>query len=352
MTLAFKHFDTRLNQWIESENPTLVDEPILTEKLDNTLLELYFPNTPFSFGHIDEKSTVDDLYQHPDGHVLLLSSSNRLLYGPRSCLETIEKLCPDRKDRGAYGSIFLGSCSNAVFKEMNVLVVDDTTGENGDILPDDVAWRQVGDCHGKISPTLATELSGTVEHVIQHRLGFPDQFRFAKGTLAPKDLSKLPYKKTNTNIDLIIPTSSFKGGDKKNNPIRPGLHRIKVWTGEKERSQKGKIATSQIHASFPEGIKDYLRDLEERGKKLQKLQNEPRQLAQYYCEKYELRQDQQLDRSSQTIEQNEEENDSSLDSGKNAAKLRHSFITSKRGKGERGKGKGKKFSYSGDSLMR
>lgn len=60
MTLFFKHFDTRLNQWIANENPQIVNEHILTEKLDNTLLELYFPNQQFSFGHIDEKSTVDD----------------------------------------------------------------------------------------------------------------------------------------------------------------------------------------------------------------------------------------------------------------------------------------------------
>jgi hypothetical protein len=291
MTLAFKHFDTRLNQWIESENLQIASEPILTEKLDNTLLELYFPDQQFSFGRIDEKSTLNDLYQHPDGHVLLLSSSSRLLYGPRECLETIEKLCPDRKDRGAYGSIFLGSCQNAIFKEMNVLVVDDASGENGEILPNQIAWRQVGDCHGKISTTLATELSGTIEHVIQHRLGIPDQFRFAKGTLAPKDLSQLPYKKTNTNIDLIIPTSSFKGGDKKNNPIRAGLHKLKVWIGEKERSHPGKIATSQIHASFPDGIKDYVKDLSEGAKELQKLQNEPRLLAESYCYKYEKRQE-------------------------------------------------------------
>jgi hypothetical protein len=291
MTLSFKHFDTRLNQWITNENPSLVDEPILTEKLDNTLLELYFPNQQFSFGHIDEKSTVDNLYKHPDNHVLLLSSSSRLLYGSPDCLETIEKLCPDRKDRGAYGSIFLGSCKNAVFKEMNILVVDDATGKNGGVLADDVAWKQVGDCHGKISPQLATELSGTVEHVIQHRLGIPDQFRFAKGTLAPKNLSQLPYKEPNTHVDLIVPTSSFKGGDKKSNPFSPGLHTVKVWIGEKELSHKGKEATSQVHASFPEGVKDYVRDLSDQAKELQKLASDSRRIAEHYCYKYEKRQE-------------------------------------------------------------
>ncbi|MGH2414859.1 MAG: hypothetical protein ACRDEA_14440, partial [Microcystaceae cyanobacterium] len=232
---------------------------------------------------------------------------SRLLYGPAECLEKLKKLCPDRKDRGAYGSIFLGSCQNAVLKEMNVLVVDDETGINGAILPAETAWRQVGDCHGKISPQLAQELSGTVEHVIQHRLGIPAESRFAKGTLAPKDLSQLPYLKPNIQVDLIVPTSSFKGGDKKNNPIQPGLHKMTIWLGEKERSQRGKIATSQVHASFPNGLKDFLRTLEDQSQKLKDIQNEPRSLAQHYCEKYEQRQAFQQSQSEAQGEQEAEE---------------------------------------------
>ncbi|MGH2412490.1 MAG: hypothetical protein ACRDEA_02095, partial [Microcystaceae cyanobacterium] len=156
MTLQCKHFDSRLNEWIHTDGNLNNPDSILAEELDNTLLELYFPGAEFSFGHIDEKTQAEDLYNHPEAHTLLLSSKSRLLYGPAECcLETIEKLCPDRKDRGAYGSLFLGSCKKAVLKEMNVLVVDDETGANGSILPDEVAWKQVGDSHGKISPQLA-----------------------------------------------------------------------------------------------------------------------------------------------------------------------------------------------------
>lgn len=79
MTLVFKHFDTRLNQWIE--NPS---DPsgILTEELENTLLEAFFPEATndFSFGHIDENSAPEDLYNHPENHILLLSSGGRLVY--------------------------------------------------------------------------------------------------------------------------------------------------------------------------------------------------------------------------------------------------------------------------------
>ena len=116
MPLQFQHFDTRLNQWIYTDDEKK-PQSILTETLDNTLLESYFPSTNFSFGHIDEHTTPEDLKNHPDGHILLLSSKTRLLYGPQECLEVIEKLCPDRKDRGAYGSIFLGACNKAINEE-------------------------------------------------------------------------------------------------------------------------------------------------------------------------------------------------------------------------------------------
>lgn len=134
MTLEFKHFDPRLKQWIYTDGDNANPKSILTEKLDNTLLESYFPGKEFSFGHIDEYSTPGDLQNHPDGHVILLSSKTRLLYGLAECLEVIEKLCPDRKDRGAYGSIFLGSCRDSINIELNILIVDDSTGENGGFL--------------------------------------------------------------------------------------------------------------------------------------------------------------------------------------------------------------------------
>ena len=291
MVLTLKHFDNRLNQWIHKDGDSNNPDSILVEELKNSLLEAYFPNGQFSISTLDEKSIATDLYNHPDDHILLLSSKSRLVYGPREYLKKIEELCPDRKDRGAYGSLFLGGCSKAVTKTLNVLVVDDSNGENGGVISNDLAWRQVGDCHGKISPTLARELSGTSEQVIQHRLGFLDQNRFAKGTFAPKDLSYLPG-----DIDLIIPTSSFKGGDKQNNPISPGIHNVKVWLGAKDLSpiykktnQPRKIAISQLLASFPSGMRDYIKSLEEQASRLKKLQNDPRSLALYYCQKYDLR---------------------------------------------------------------
>lgn len=291
MTLKFRHFDTRLNEWIK--NPS---DPsgILTEELDNTLLEAFFPNaqTDFSFGHLDENSAAQDLYNHPEGDVLLLSSGGRLVYGPQEYLSQIEAFCPDRKDRGAYGSIFIGACQNAVLRPLNILIINDETGENGNILADDVAWRLVGDCHGKISPQLAIELSGSMSHVLQHRLGCLGgelDGRFGKGTLAPKYLDDLPRSsQEKTRIDLILPTSSFKGGDKKNNPIQPGLYtNQRVWLGEKDRSQQGTVAISQTLDCAPFGIKDFLRQIEQQALELAEIQKDPRQIALHYCNAYE-----------------------------------------------------------------
>jgi hypothetical protein len=307
MSLEFKHFDTRLNQWIHPDGDNKNPQSILTEKLDNTLLEFYFPGKEFSFGHLDEYSTPENLRNHPDGHTLLLSSKTRLLYGSPECLEVINKLCPDRKDRGAYGSIFLGACKNAINEELNILIVDDSNGENGGIIDKQDAYKLVGDCYGQISTQLYNKLTKREEQqdyrVIQHRFGWTEKdgqdtkYRFGKGTLRPYNLEKIRYADTNNEfkIDLILPLSSFKGTDK-DRPggaikpqIQPGLYRQKIWLGEKSQSERGKTAISQLLASFPQGIKDFAEELEAQAQKLSQSQSDPRKIAQLYCQKYEQR---------------------------------------------------------------
>ncbi|MBN3992997.1 MAG: hypothetical protein HWQ36_21400 [Nostoc sp. NMS2] len=307
MTLEFKHFETRLNQWIHTDSEQKNLQSILTEKLDNTLLEFYFIDREFSFGHIDEYSKPEDLQNHPNGHILLLSSKTRLLYGSSECLTEIEKLCPDRKDRGAYGSIFLGACKNAVYENLNILIVDDATGENGVFLKDKDAFKLVGDCYGQIATDVYDKLTKRDEQkdksyrVIQHRFGWKEgdgedkQYRFGKGTLRPHDLEKLSWSKGTPKIDLIIPISSFKGTDKDNPKgaskpqIKPGLYQQKIWLGEKSQSERGHTAISQLLASFPQGIKDFAEELEAQAQKLAETQNDPRKVAQLYCDKYEKR---------------------------------------------------------------
>ena len=287
MTLTFKHFDTRLNQWLHSDNNTANSESLIKEELDNTLLEFFLPDKQFSFGQIDQYSKPDDLKNHPDGHKLLLASGERLVYGSEECQEVIDKLCPDRKDRGAYGSIFLGSCNNAINEKLNILIVDDKTGDNGGIVETDQAKRLTGDCYGQIDPKLYDLLterelgSEKAYAVVQHRFGWREgdgqdsTFRFGKGTLRPHDLGELNYTNADKpQIDLIIPLSSFKGTDKDNPKgatkpqIQPGLYNQTIWIGEKSQSQQGKTAVSQLLASFPQGLKDFIEIVEDQAKEL------------------------------------------------------------------------------------
>ncbi|MBD2730444.1 hypothetical protein H6G96_30035 [Nostoc sp. FACHB-892] len=309
MTLELKHFDPRLNQWIYADDR----KTILTEKLNNTLLESYFTDKEFSFGHSDEYSTDEDLRNHPDGHILLLSSKTRLLYGEKECLDTIQKICPDSKDRGAYGSIFLGACKNAIHEKLNILVVDDSTdnrGENGGILSNDLAYKLVGDCYGQISTqlydllTLRESQPDKSYRVIQHRFGWVEgdgadttKYRFGKGTLRPYKLDEIKYADSNNEpkIDIILPVSSFKGTDKDRPAgatkpqIKPGLYQQNIWLAEKGQSQQGQMSISQLLASFPQGIKDFAEELELQAEKLASIQDDPRRVAADYCEKYEKR---------------------------------------------------------------
>ncbi len=307
MVIEARHFDTRLNQWIHTDNNPDNPDSLLKEELKNSLLEHFLPRVNFSFGHMDEKATDTQLKNHPEGHKLLLSSKSRLLYGSEESLETISKLCPDNKDRGAYGSIFLGSCKNAISAELNILIVDDTTGENGGIINNDQAYRLVGDCYGQISTELYHQLTrhqeGDQYRVIQHRFGWTDKdgnddkFRFGKGTLRPANLDQiLNYQEPNQpKIDLVIPLSAFKGTDKDNPSgptkpqIKPGLYRQNMWLGEKSQSELGKTAISQMIASFPSGLKDFGEQVELDAAKLKEALDDPRKIAQLYCEKYEKR---------------------------------------------------------------
>ncbi|MEH1922783.1 hypothetical protein [Nostoc sp.] len=313
MTLELKHFDPRLNQWIYIDDNKTNSQSILTENLSNTLLEFYFPDKKFSFGHSDEYSTDEDFKNHPDGQILLLSSKTRLLYGEKECLETIQKICPDSKDRGAYGSIFLGACKNAIHEKLNILVVDDSTdnrGENGGILSNDLAYKLVGDCYGQISTQLYDKLTlreSQVDksyRVIQHRFGWVDgvgedttKYRFGKGTLRPYRLDRIKYADPNNKpkIEIILPVSSFKGTDKdrpkgSTKPqIKPGLYQQNIWLAEKGQSQQGQMSISQLLASFPQGMKDFAEELEVQAQRLASIQNDPRIVAAYYCERYEKR---------------------------------------------------------------
>ena len=325
MTTFAKHFDTRLGQDIEtydkqakkqeklnSSLPKTENITLLKEELKNTLLEYFFPDTEFSFGHGDEFTTIDELKNHPDNHRLLISSKSRYLYADDSAFEIVDKIFPDRKDRGAYGSILLGECNKGkdsplpLDGKLNILIVDDETGNNGGIIDKEQAYKLTGDCYGQISDEKYKQLTGHKDgekyRIIQHRFGWKpqkadDKYRFGKGTLRPMNFKTIQYEtgKENSKIDLIIPISSLKATDKQRPggalkpQIKPGLYELDVWLGEKFLSQQGKTATSQVWPSFPEGQKDALEKSNADAYKLCIDSKDPRKLAELYCEKYEKR---------------------------------------------------------------
>ncbi|MGK7957798.1 MAG: hypothetical protein AB4063_21485, partial [Crocosphaera sp.] len=304
MTLTLKHFDTRTGEWITIPNLNQQNSQdnaniILDEKLENTLLEAFlkkeFPDKDysesFSIGHLDEASTPDDLYwgHHPNNDVLLLSNGKRLLYGPPEIKEQlINKLNPDTMHNGAYGSLFTGECKNSYQGEVTFLVVDDGNGENGGYIDDEQAWKLVGDCHGKINPSFSEELSNTTDEVIQFRLGNLDDSLYGKGTLAPKNFSDtFKDKEVGKQVAFIIPTSSFKGAGK--GTVKPGLYTKQVWLGEKEKAKRGEISLSQLVASYPNALRDFIPKLKEHLDNLKETIEDPRSLAETYCEQYEKR---------------------------------------------------------------
>ncbi|MHC5763035.1 MAG: hypothetical protein ACYTXR_35715, partial [Nostoc sp.] len=89
--------------------------------------------------------------------------------------------------------------------------------------------------------------------------------------------------------------SSFKGTDKDRPKgptkpqIQPGLYQQNIWLAEKGQSQQGQMSISQLLASFPHGLKDFIEELEVQAQRLASIQDDPRIVGAYYCERYEKR---------------------------------------------------------------
>ncbi|MCT7962975.1 hypothetical protein NG791_20085 [Laspinema sp. D1] len=304
--INLQHFDNKLNDWIyinaEGESPE-----ILTESLENTMLEAIFPEAPegtFSIGEIQNSTTPEDLEKHPNKHKLLLASGKRLVYGPQDYKQALDRILPDEKDKAAYASLFIGSCLDTLnSRQVRILIVEDDrespqAGENGGILPNSVALAQVGDSHGKISPTLARSWEALdaklqngpridgqpdeiIRHVVQHRAFFPDfpgEAKIAKGTLAPKSLDEFDPSQQQP-LDLILPRSSFKGGTTK---PAVGLYEVSMWMGVKSISEWTLTSTAEAGLE-----RDTLRTLEKKAAFLSVESSDPRKVAQLYCETYE-----------------------------------------------------------------
>jgi len=314
MTLSLKHFDTHTGDWLK--DPTKNNQ-VLSEQWTGTWLEAKFPGVEFSIGHMDETTTEDELIKnHPLCHRLFLATpSGILIYAPEKDLPKIEEVFPDKTHRIAYSSIFKGECKNLIeqsllkeaqpdynsesINQYSVLIIDDETGENGGFLPKDIALGLIGDGHGKSSTAIAQATNS--EHcMIQFRLGLPELNMQAKGTFAPIPMDELPWN-GEEKAELIIPISGFKG-----NKPKPGLYTTDIWLGEKNRSEKGKIAMSSLIPFYTEGLQDVLPTLDANAKKLVERQNNLTELALLYCERYEQRKEDTLERRKQKDDESSE----------------------------------------------
>ena len=291
MAINIPHFDTKLQACTD-----------IKEQIKNSLAEYLFPDTEFAIGNIYENSTTPKELEKYEEMTPQFSNGKKVYFGSK---EVREKVYPNMSDGAAYGSLVFTPCKEfKELKNLRVLVVDDATGENGDILPNEQAKKLVGDCYGRMNFDIARELTGAANIPFQFRMGIKPQsgnevHRIAKGTLAPSrvlvnlgqpKLSRAPdgSLKTKTGYDLVLATSSFKGR-KDESAIKPGEHNLTVGVGIKTLANYGKQSLgTQVLVNYPKGVEaDILPKIEAAAKAVADKQSDPRKIAQYFIEKHE-----------------------------------------------------------------
>lgn len=298
MVIELQHFDTKLKQELD------VSEPIA-----NSLAEYLFPDTDFSVGMVYTKAAVPEDLGEYKGKTLQFAAGERMYFANHPVRDLIY---PNPSDGAAYGSIVFTPCQSFWEKKVRVLVVDDSTGANGEILPPHAAKKLVGDCYGKLSQELARELTGRSDTPFQFRIAIKPQpgcdvCRIAKGTLAPSNLNNLGQPlirktengkiKTKFGYDMVLATSSFKGR-KGNDAIQPGEYDLVVGIGVKTLAKYREHSLgTQVLVNYPRAVEaDILPKLEEKAEKLAQIQSDPRLLAIHYIEQYERRNKLESDR--------------------------------------------------------
>jgi hypothetical protein len=179
--------------------------------------------------------------------------------------------------------------------QFKIAIVDDETGDNGGYLDRATALALTGDCHGKMSDRVAQNLFNVDDRTAIQFRGFIPNFgstlpanngihKLAKGSLVAADLSELNWQGT-TPPDLVLPKSSFKGGQKP----AVGIYDLDIWLAAKDRSQEGKMAISSLVGLYPGAIEDLIPQLEPKMAELAAIQSDLPQLARLYCSEQEKR---------------------------------------------------------------
>lgn len=293
MTIILNHFDTKLqiNTGVK-------------EEINNSLAEYLFADTKFAIGHIYEQSKTPEDLQRLEGMSPQFSNGLKVYFASD---EVREKVYPQMSDGAAYGSLIFTPCQD--FKELQnlrILVIDDETGENGEIIPLSQGKKLVGDCYGRMRTDLAQELTGNTTTPFQFRLGIKPQennnvHRIAKGTLAPSrqletlgqpKITQLSGGQTQVKIgyDLVLATSSFKGR-KDATQIQPGAYTLTVGIGVKTLARYGKHSLgTQVLVNYPQAVEtDIIPRLNQKAEQLVAIQSDPRKIAQYFLQKHAKR---------------------------------------------------------------
>ncbi|MBD2364252.1 hypothetical protein H6G36_24235 [Anabaena minutissima FACHB-250] len=294
MTLTLNHFDTKTKQ-----------DTGVKEKLENTLAEYLFPGVQFSIGTAYPEATVpEDLGEHK-GMTLQFSAGKRMFFADNPTVR--QQLYPNPSDGAAYPLPFTPCRIFQELRNVRILMVDDTTGENGGVIANNDAKKLVGDCKGLIDQDFAK--ANNIElRAFQFRLGIKPQeesqvMRIAKGTLAPTRLDKLGESflrmggsaktstlRTKTGYDIVLATSSFKGR-KGEDAIQPGEYMLTIGLGVKAVAQYREHSLgTQILVNYPKAVKqEILPIIKQQAEKLAQDQKDPRRLALRYVETYERR---------------------------------------------------------------
>ena len=172
MSLTFNHFDTKSGKNLGIE-----------EKVENSLAEYFFPDTQFDVGTIHAWSKPEDLEKEHDGKTIQFAAQGRGYYASDDIANDVFRNDSEILIRG---KLLFTPCAPTELKKagiesfqelqtVRILVVNEETGENGGNLPPDVAKSLVGDCHGKISPDLASKMTGRTDTPFQYRMGIKPQ---------------------------------------------------------------------------------------------------------------------------------------------------------------------------------
>ncbi|NJR31547.1 MAG: hypothetical protein HC778_00110 [Chamaesiphon sp. CSU_1_12] len=142
--IELKFFDPHTGEFLLDKHGDF-----LTESLAHTALEFNFPNGQFSVALLDDRTTVEELQNnHPLGHKLVVSNGSRFVYADPETSAQIDRIFPEVsdegirgiKDRGAYGSLLLGSCSGK-YEQLRLKLIPEG-GDEWELAQARQAWER------------------------------------------------------------------------------------------------------------------------------------------------------------------------------------------------------------------